>query len=554
MSKIWSRKKKILNEITGLETSENKTSADSEYALRRFHSIMDKASDAFMITEVRTGTIIEINKSACDLLGYTRKEILDLNSKELDVLNLRNPKLKTSVFSRLKSKQEINILPQCIQKRKDGSLFPVEVSISQKRFDRKDYRLIVFRDITARNEMEKELLIAKEQAEEMSWFKTNFLANMSHEIRTPLNAILGFAHLLQESMIQERYQAYIEPIIKNGQRLLKTINNIIELSSLESKQYELEPIELDLNEECHSIVHLMTPLAQEKKLSLSIVSKNSNVYAKLDRMAFSKILNYLVGNALKFTIEGEIRVEVDRTHEGSEDWAVIRIIDTGIGINTDFVSQIFEQFIQESSGYNRKYEGSGLGLSITAELIKLMNGHVKVESQPNVGSIFQVYFPAMEHIISYSATENKDLWRDFSYELPKNPLPRILLVENDSDCQELTKCFIESFCQLDIVSNGEEALEKAKSKQYEVVLLDINLGTGIDGREVTRQLRKMPDYQNTSIIALTAYAMKGDKKQFLKEGMNDYLSKPYSKQHLVLLIKRLLKERKKSLKNLDKSA
>ena len=267
-------------------------------------------------------------------------------------------------------------------------------------------------DMTERKQMEMEIrherqvaILAKERAEEMSRLKSSFLANMSHEIRTPLTAILGFAELLQEDLADPEKKSQAGMIQSSGKRLLETINQILDLARIEAGKVELSPRDLSVSETLGECVEILRPLAEKKELRLTIEQVNSNIRISADKLYFNQIFTNLIGNAIKFTESGRIKVQIKRLDAPSLDRSAIRIGDVsfpcvaievrdeGIGISNEFLPHIFDEFKQESAGYSRNYEGTGIGLTITAKLVLLMRGAIAVSSDIGKGSRFRVMLP-----------------------------------------------------------------------------------------------------------------------------------------------------------------
>lgn len=248
---------------------------------------------------------------------------------------------------------------------------------------------IVMRDTTERHRYEQALIDAREQALEMARLKSAFLANMSHEIRTPLTAIIGFADVLAEE-VQDENREFAQLIRQSGQRLMETLNSVLDLAQIESGSIELSPARINVVKTVWQVLNLFTVQARQQDLDLQLVAPDEPVHAWLDAGALSRSLTNLVANAIKFTITGYIRVVIATDDDGLE----LRVEDTGVGIGKAFMAKIFSEFYQESSGMARGYEGSGLGLSITRRLVHLMGGTIHVESEKGKGSIFTLHFPA----------------------------------------------------------------------------------------------------------------------------------------------------------------
>ncbi|MBF0352589.1 MAG: GAF domain-containing protein [SAR324 cluster bacterium] len=253
--------------------------------------------------------------------------------------------------------------------------------------------LLVIRDVTTQKLSQQALIRAKEEAEEMSRLKTSFLANMSHEIRTPLNSVLGFASLLKDQVQSEDGQTMVNYISKNGQRLLDTMNNIMDLAQLESMSGVTEWLECDLVAQCQSFLDAFAGLAREKGILLEFHTELKRFMIMTNPSMLTKILRKLMENALKFTKTGKIQIHLNMKQQEDQQEAVIIVEDTGVGISQDFLPHVFDEFKQESSGYNRSYEGTGLGLTITKKLVDLLHGRIFVESVKEKGSLFIVVLP-----------------------------------------------------------------------------------------------------------------------------------------------------------------
>ena len=390
-----------------------------------------------------------------------------------------------------------------------------------------------------RQRTEAALRESKMEAEKANRAKSIFLANMSHEIRTPLTSMVGFAALLTRGL-KDRPLRYARRIEQSGMRLTETLNDILMLAEFEAGRSEISPTDFPLAREIREIVAPFERQARSRGLdfSLEIGAAAEELHVHFDRSALASILQNLLGNAVKFTPEGRITaiVDIDAASEspGSETGMQIRIVveDSGIGIAESYLPQMFEPFTQESSGSERTYEGSGLGLSIARQLAVRLDGSIEVDSTKGEGSRFTVLLPA-----SPVASSDDDTAATRAY-------PRALLVEDNPDTQILVRDILSGTYDTTITATAADAIEAAtdasrRGEAFDVILVDINLGGGPDGTEVINQLRTESPYQSVPFVAITAFAMPGDERRFLNSGFDAYLSKPFTVDELVGMLKRL---------------
>ncbi len=376
------------------------------------------------------------------------------------------------------------------------------------------------RDATQRKRAQAVLIHAKQQAEEATAVKSTFIANMSHEIRTPLTAILGFADVLSEEVEDETQSEFVGLIARSGKRLMDTLNSVLDIARLEAEGGELAQQQIDVGALARETAEMFGPAAREKGLTVRAEVSPGSHAVIADEGALLRVLHNLIGNALKFTDEGSVTLGVRTETVASAPRVVITVLDTGIGVDKEFLPRIFGAFEQESAGEGRRYEGAGLGLSLSLGLTEQMGGALTVESEKGVGTEFTVSFPAAE---STSEPDTR---------------PLILVVDDDDQSRRIAVHALSDIYRVAIASDGERALAALEGERPVAVVLDIHLGMSITGEDVMRRLRDMPTFATMPIVAVTAYALPGDRDRFLAAGFDEYLTKPYSKPDLVAALQR----------------
>ena len=369
------------------------------------------------------------------------------------------------------------------------------------------------------------------RAESMNRLKNAFLANMSHEIRTPLTGVLGFAQLLADE-VEPDLLPLVRPIEQGGRRLLSTMDAVLDLARLQTGEVDLDLTSVDLAATVHDVASRYRTAAADKDLALAVVAPDESVYALADRGALERALGHVVDNAVKFTEEGRVVLEVTE----SEGRAVVHVRDTGAGIAPAFVPQLFQAFAQESSGLARRFEGSGLGLPIAGQLVELMGGSVGVESTPGEGSTFSVAIPLAE------ATPADTVELDLPSAIPTlhGRRPRVLVVEDNADAREVVVRLLDGHAEVGQAATSAEAEDALRAGRHDVVLMDVNLKGDRNGVDLMHLLRGLPHGPITPVAAVTAYALHGDSESLLDAGFDAYLSKPFNRQGLVALVGQLV--------------
>jgi signal transduction histidine kinase/CheY-like chemotaxis protein len=382
-------------------------------------------------------------------------------------------------------------------------------------------------DISDQKRIEKELINAKDIAEQSVRVKEQFLTNMSHEIRTPMNGIIGFARILEGTNLDSDQKQSVEAIKRASKNLMVVINDILDFSKIDADKMTFEDVNFSLSKNINSVIELLSPISKEKKIKLLCeIDPQINDFLIGDPTRLSQILINLVGNALKFTEKGYVELTVSQEKESEFDTFIrFTVIDTGIGIPENKIDSIFESFNQASNETTRKFGGTGLGLTITRKLIELQGGTITVESEVSKGSEFSFmiqYKKVQKGIIEPVKVKKEQLSSNFLKDI------KILLVEDNELNQLLAiKIFEKWEKQIDIADNGKMAIDKIEKNNYDIILMDIQMPE-MDGNELTRYIRtNMGSKSNIPIIALTAHATLVEEKRSLDNGMNDYLSKPF---------------------------
>jgi signal transduction histidine kinase/DNA-binding response OmpR family regulator len=392
-------------------------------------------------------------------------------------------------------------------------------------------------EIRERKHMSEELQVAKEIAIKESRAKSIFLANMSHEIRTPMNGVIGMTNILMETQLTDEQKEYLEIIEISGNNLLSIINDILDFSKIEAGQVELENVAFNLRQNLEEVVKMLHSRAEGKglKLFLSISSELPDLI-KGDPVRLKQIVMNLANNAIKFTNEGSVSIAIEPLWQNEVQMMIkCRVIDTGIGISEKGREKLFKEFSQADVSTTRKYGGTGLGLKIAFDLVRLMGGEVGVDSEEGKGSVF--WFTAEFGKMLKAELEKLD------QEKQKGDIKNIpiLLVEDNYISQRVARTSLEKdgFTNLEIAENGRVAIRMFEKKEYELILMDIRMPVmdGLEATERIRQIERTNTQRKTSyIVAFTAYAVEGDKERFLEAGMDDYIAKPFQPDELVRVI------------------
>ena len=526
-SNIHNDKKELLHIIIH-DISDKKV---AEQKLQLLNRAVDQNPITIVITNPQ-GKIEYVNPAFTAMTGYTFSEV---KGKTLSVLKsgLQAKEFYENLWKTISSGNDWS--GEYRNRKKNGEIYWQETVISpilNKKGDITHF-VAVMEDISEEKKMIEDLLFAKAKAEESDRLKSAFLANMSHEIRTPMNGIIGFTNLLKEQSLRgEDRKKYINIIKKSSERMLSTINDLIEISKIESGTMEFDISEVNINELLEFINHLFRPEATKKGLEMYLHRPLPYEIARIetDYDKLNSILSNLVKNALKYTSSGRIDIGYRMNLNQIEFF----VKDTGIGIEKDRQKVIFDRFVQADVSLSRPYEGAGLGLSIAKGYIDMLGGKIWVQSELQKGSRFYFTIPVknkhavrIEKSDDISESEKKEVLKDLT----------ILVAEDDVIGKLYLSELLKDECKkILFASDGVEALKVLeKSPETDIVLMDIKM-PGLNGYQTAKKMKQ--SNKDVFIIAQTAYALSGDKEKALNSGCDAYISKPFSKEQLLQVIEK----------------
>ncbi len=504
-------------------------------------AVINTAVDGIMVIDDQG--VVRLYNAACErLFGYSADEVVGQNVKILMPLPYREEHDGyIEAYRRTGDARIIGIGREVTGQRKDGSLFAIGLSVGKAWYKDQQFFVGIVHDISARKLAEEKLRRAKEEAEAANRAKSDFLAVMSHEIRTPLHGILGTVGLLQHAASRKKHSQYAATIQQSCEGLLEIVDNILDLSKIESGAVVLKQTRFEVRDLLDSVEFLWEPRVREKELEYFTKIAHDvppEIISDADRIR--EILNNLVSNAVRFTEDGYIAVTArhDDTVPPTEDGSVslrFEVKDTGVGIDPEDQARLFERFEQGDTSLTRQYGGSGLGLAICKRLSHLLGGEIGVVSEPNRGSRFWFTITcqaaASESQRSWNSSDmgsGGDVRRDCQAEGKSRSLT-VLVAEDNPVNQVIIRDILEqNGHDVDIAPNGREAVRAAMRGRYDLILMDVRMPI-MDGLEATRRIREiLPGQPHIHIIALTAHAMNGVREECLEAGMDDYISKPFT--------------------------
>ncbi len=524
----------IINDVT-----EKKLALDR---IKLLGKAIEQSPVSVLITDM-DGNIEYANPRFAETSGYSILEVIGKNPRFLN--SGHQPKeFYEKLWNTIKTGEIWR--GELINKKKDGSLYWERIIISPVQNQSGEIRhfVAVKEEITDLKKMIHDLTMEKEKAEEANRIKTSFLNNMSHEFRTPLISILGYTEILRDDLTDPEHLQMLSNMENSGRRLFETLKSILEISRLEGGKLPINFDLVDIKEIVEFQCGIFEKVAESKNLQLHYVFPDNKMIVSLDKSLFVQIIDNLLENAIKYTNEGQITVELKEillpSIENIPQYEVeISVKDTGIGIPLEKIDTVFEDFRQVSEGYGRSFEGPGLGLSIVKKFTEKMGGRITLESEQGNGSVFKLYFPLNTDETIFGGHSSTTTAGDVVVSQPIEK-HKILLVEDESIVFDLTQRMLASTCDLDSAPDGLGALEKILKTRYDMILLDINLGPGMDGLATLYEIRKVPEYQTIPVIAFTAYVLPGDREYFLHSGCDDYIAKPFTYTQIMHVISKWL--------------
>lgn len=506
----------------------------TEEQIKKLSRAVEQSPVSIVISDIN-GSVEYVNPKFSDITGYSLQDIIGQNLRILksDFLSYNDYKnlwdtiisgnVWTGVFKNIK---------------KDGSIYWESATISSIKNKKGDitHFIGIKEDITEKKQIYADLIVAKNKAEESNQLKSHFLANMSHEIRTPLNGILGFLDLIKDQTISESERnEYIDIVSKSGIRLLETINDIIEMSKIESGNFNLDFENIDLYSTIHDLICFFKPQTDEKGITLKFVNQTISSEALLqfttDKNKLNGILTNIIKNAIKFTHQGSIEVFIEEKDNG----VLISVKDTGIGIPNNKITSIFGRFIQADISNSRGYEGSGLGLSISKAYVELLTGKIWVESEVGSGSTFFLFLPflhqqSQKEIPSVKSNITKTNIQE-SY--------TVLVAEDEEDNFQYLRILLQKLGVTILRAvNGLEAVRLVQeTEKIDIVLMDIKMPE-MSGIEAVKEIRTFN--KKIPIIGQSAFFMDSNDNVINENGFTDYIMKPIKKEQLYQILKKYL--------------
>jgi PAS domain S-box-containing protein len=525
-------------DVTDKFISENKLKESEE----RYSAIVNSSPETVIIH--RLGRIIFVNKTGSDISGYSQEEIIgsmvtDYLTKESKKIVIEALKIREKGFG--VTDYEVEFI------KKNGDKINFIVKTSQITYENVPATLVLLSDITKRKAIERNLLRAKNQAEEANILKSQFLANMSHEIRTPMNGITGYMQLLSETNLTIEQEEYLRETKNASEILLNILNDILDYSKIEANKLDIEKIPFNLHSLIEDSIMLLSPKAFEKNIEIyPLIYSDVPETVVGDPGRLRQVLNNLISNAVKFTENGEITVSVRGGEEISNYIKVdFSVIDSGIGISKNNIRKLFQVFTQADSSTTRKYGGTGLGLAISQKLVEIMGGEIFVNSEINKGSKFSFY-------INFEKANNSNYNKLIKKESLKNI--KIALLDDKKSSRLILKNYLESDnCEIIEIECSENAINSLKSVFVVNEKIDLAIIDYMIPNEkiinLAKEIKRNDKFKDMRLIMITSTAKKGDAKVSREAGFDGFLTKPLRKSELLDVIHLVLNDNFEGKKN-----
>lgn len=518
----------ILNDITFRRQAEKELTILSE--------IVKQSPISVLLTSVDK-KVEYVNPRFTELTGIHPKDIIGTNVPLITSENLD----ENEVWSIVKNGEVWN--SEVVKSNASGNPYWTSLSISpiKDNLGKIIYYLNIEQEITQQKDLENELKLALTKANEINVFKTHLLGNLNHEIRTPMNSIIGFAQIMYEESNEDEIKSMAGKIVKSSQRLLNTLNSIIELSDLESQRIKVHESDINLSHFVRYLDYTYREKAKDKNLKLEIEINPEDLILSSDERLLEQIFRHLIDNSIKYTESGGVKIIASEYLDNeSKRFCKLSVVDTGIGIPEKNREIIFDAFRQISEGVTRRYEGTGLGLTIAQKMIAILGGKLEVLSDVDKGSTFSVLLPMPQNQIVEDVIPEIESVEDSVHKEASESKPNILIVEDYIMNVDIMRYFLNDMAKMDNTSNAEETLIAIEKAQYDLILMDINLKDNVGGIELMKIIRKIDNYKNTPIIAITGYTSYSDQDTFMREGFSGFLAKPFSQKQLREIISRHL--------------
>jgi PAS domain S-box-containing protein len=517
---------------------------------RQYRLLFEHNPQPMLVYDRDSLQIVAVSDSMVAAYGYAREELLAMTIRDLSPAE-DLPELDRYIATAGHGEARGLMCQPWRHLFKDGTIIDVEITSDDLVLDGRDCRIVLSQDVTERNRAIAELAVARDEAIEASKVKSAFLANVSHEIRTPMNGVIGMNELLLDTELAAEQRAYAEQVARSGEQMMTIINDILDISRIESGHFRLDISDFDLRETIEQVCAAARVQANSKGLVLELaVSPDVPGLARGDSTRIRQVLLNLVSNAVKFTAAGSVVVQVSSVGRPGPDIRLrFDVVDTGIGVDPHALERLFQPFEQADASTTRNYGGTGLGLAIARELVERMGGTIGAESRPGEGSTF--WFELDLGAPGARALSEPAWIGEVVASSPAAPppaqedslAPLVLIAEDNPVNQVVAVRVLERCgCRTRVAGDGNAVLAALAGDTYDAVLMDCQM-PGLDGYQTTTELRRRElasGAPRTPVIAMTASAMKGDVERCLAAGMDDYISKPIRYQVLAETLGRWL--------------